>query len=78
MLEEYFFDDWQKIHLVLGDNKKPADYQFIKEIETNYSELFGNNDLTDSYSTKSYQINKRSFDKPQSYIGIYKVKNNEQ
>jgi 5-methylcytosine-specific restriction protein B len=78
LLEEYFFDDWQKIHLVLGDNKKPADYQFIKETETNYSELFGNNDLTDSYSTKSYQINKISFDKPQSYIGIYKVKNNEQ
>jgi 5-methylcytosine-specific restriction endonuclease McrBC GTP-binding regulatory subunit McrB len=78
LLEEYFFDDWQKIHLVLGDNKKPADYQFIKEIETNYSELFGNNDLTDSYSTKSYQINKRSFDKPQSYIGIYTVQNNEQ
>jgi 5-methylcytosine-specific restriction protein B len=78
LLEEYFFDDWQKIHLVLGDNKKPADYQFIKEIETNYSELFGNNDLTDSYSTKSYQINKISFDKPQSYIGIYTVQNNEQ
>ena len=44
LLQEYFFEDWQKIRLVLGDNQKPADLQFVTEEKlTNQSldALFG-------------------------------------
>ena len=31
MLEEYFFEDWEKIRLVLGDNNKGFSYIQIKQ-----------------------------------------------
>lgn len=73
LLEEYFFEDWAKISLVLGDNQKPEDARFITKLdaEKDLQALFGDHEL-ELYSVKErYQINNDAFDKTEAYIGIY-------
>lgn len=75
LLEEYFFEDWRKIRLVLGDNQKPEAAQFITESdahEQDFSDLFGNDHGLDSYATKRrYQSQPTAFSNPAAYLGIY-------
>nr|WP_246500266.1 AAA family ATPase [Pseudomonas cyclaminis] len=75
LLEEYFFDDWQKIWLVLGDNQKEdPEFQFVKRLasDTGFTDLFGSNDEWDEHSLRPrYCLNVEVFDQPQAYIGIY-------
>lgn len=56
LLEEYFFEDWRKIRLVLGDNqKKDGGLQFVAESdahEQDLATLFGSDHGLDSYATK--------------------------
>jgi 5-methylcytosine-specific restriction protein B len=75
LLEEYFFEDWRKIRLVLGDNQKPVAAQFITESDVqaqDLTDLFGNDHDLDSDATKRrYESKPEAFANPSAYLGIY-------
>jgi len=76
LLEEYFFEDWRKIRLVLGDNqKKDTAAQFITESEAHeqaLNALFGDDHGLDSYTTqRSCRLQPSAFANPAAYLGIY-------
>jgi 5-methylcytosine-specific restriction protein B len=77
LLEEYFFEDWQKIRLVLADNQKLDAARFVIESqnhEDDLARLFGSDHGLDSYTTRPrYTVQEAAFSNPDAYIGIYQT-----
>jgi 5-methylcytosine-specific restriction protein B len=76
LLAEYFFEDWQKIRLVVGDNQKPEAYQLINQSDVDYEVLFGDTedvgDVADEVQDyKLIEADSELWTDPLTYIGIY-------
>lgn len=67
LLEEYFFDDWRKIGLVLNDQRKPAGERMLRKTREG-AEIFGEENLPDAHDL--WEWNEAAFLDPLSYAHI--------
>lgn len=70
LLQEYFFEDWQRIAWVLNDHRKDKDFQFVVPPTFSAESLFGaGNEVP--MDAKLWRLDLEAFKKPESYLGIY-------
>ena len=66
LLQEYFYENYERIRLVLGDNQKPEDLQFIQKTSVIENDLFGEDtdEIEDAYK---FTINEEIFENIDAY-----------
>ena len=69
LLQEYFYEDYEKIQLVLGDNSKEDQFKFILDRQIKVKDIFNGNPDVD-LPEKAYSIQHSAFMKLESYKGI--------
>lgn len=71
LLQEYFYEDYEKIQLVLGDNAKENEFKFILDKPLKVKDIFNGNPDID-LPEKGYVIQHDAFHKLESYKQIGK------
>jgi 5-methylcytosine-specific restriction endonuclease McrBC GTP-binding regulatory subunit McrB len=70
LLQEYFYEDYSKIQMALGDNAKEDSLKFIRESDVNVQYVFKGNPEMDLLE-KQYTLQRSAFSNPASYREIY-------
>ena len=71
LLQEYFYEDYEKIQLVLGDNSKEDEFKFILDRSVKVKDIFNGNPDID-LPEKGYIVQHEAFLKLESYKQIGK------
>ena len=69
LLQEYFFEDWQRIAWVLNDHRKVGINQFIQQRTSLAETLFGQ-EVGQGLASSNWALNDESFERLESYLGI--------
>lgn len=69
LLQEYFFDDWGRIQMVLNDHRKTPENRFLRQPSAKLSSLFGDEaSVTDR--SERWVINDDAYSRIEAYLGI--------
>ncbi|UVL90013.1 McrB family protein [Pseudomonas sichuanensis] len=68
LLQEYFFEDWQRIQWVFNDHRKPQGDRFVQQGVPDMAELFGTLNVPAQGSV--WRINDSAFERIAAYKGI--------
>ncbi|THJ34335.1 hypothetical protein E8K88_06620 [Lampropedia aestuarii] len=69
LLQEYFFDDWERIAWILNDHRKPAGQRFVQKHGKSLDVLFGENHGVQAVD-KRWCLNPLAFDALASFAGV--------
>jgi 5-methylcytosine-specific restriction enzyme B len=68
LLQEYFFEDWERIAWILNDQNKSPEFSFVHEMRTNLALLFDSTIASSlQNSNQGWYINESAFSKIESY-----------
>lgn len=71
LLQEYFFEDWQKIAWVLNDHRKPEGLKFVQHVNVGIGELLG--DVEIPGEGRVWSINDDAFELADAYLATIKA-----
>lgn len=69
LLQEYFFEDWQRIAWVLNDHRKAVSDQFILQRSSLAETLFGQ-EVGQGLARNNWALNDEAFERLEAYLGI--------
>lgn len=71
LLQEYFFEDWQRIQWVLNDHRKPVLDRLVDQDSPDVAALFGN--ISVPVQGGVWRINEAAFHRVSAYAGVIAV-----
>lgn len=73
LLQEYFFEDWERVGQVLNDHRKKPEHRFVSEVPIPMNELFGDTVQIPGNGARRWEVNVPAFDRRESYAGVIGV-----